>query len=190
MAQKAQSPRYWPRLPGVAASLWASLETNLSLAQALELLPGLRGVVLRSATLPTLEEGPYLVPDPVAMPAFTSALLGYRADAEAMARLVQAEALGLRVLLLDQSGAGLGARFRQGFLELGLSPPEMRLAGPGGQSRVLVQSGVSVVGRESPALLLARDLADLLHLPLQTRLRLEPGGYSVVVVLGTDYASR
>ncbi|MCS7194800.1 MAG: LCP family protein [Meiothermus sp.] len=190
VAQKAQSPRYWPRLPGVAASLWGSLETNLSLTQVLELLPGLRGVVLRSATLPTLEEGPYLVPDPVAMPAFTSALLGYRTDAEAIARLVQAEALGLRVLLLDRSGVGLGERFRQGFLELGLSPPEVRLAEPGGRSQVLVQSGVSSSGRESSALMLAKDLADLMHLPLQTRLRLEPAGYSVVVVLGPDYASR
>ena len=181
---KAQSPRYWPRLPGVASAVWDSLETNLSLSEALRLLPSLRSLTLKSATLPTLEAGDYLIPDQAAMPSFIAGLLGRTTNSEAMARLVQAEALGLKTLLLDQSGSGLGERYRQGFIELGIPPPEIRVGEVGGSSVVLVRSGVSVVGRESPAFELAKDYADMLHLPLQTRIRLEPQGYDVVIVLG------
>ncbi len=182
--RKAQNPRYWPRLPGVASTLWGSIETSLPLSEALRLLPSLRNLTLKSATLPTLEEGLYLIPDQAAMPSFIAGLLGHSTDTEVMARLVQAEALGLKTLLLDRSGRGLGERYRQGFIELGLPPPEVRLGEVGGSSVVLVRSGVSVVGRESPAFVLARDYADLLHLPLQTRIRLEPPGYDVIIVLG------
>jgi LCP family protein required for cell wall assembly len=182
--RKAQSPRYWPRLPGVASAVWNSLETSLPLSEALRLLPNLQGLALKSATLPTLEEGPYLILDQAALPSFTTGLLGYPSDAGVMARLVQAEALGLKTLLLDQSGTGLGERFRQGFLELGIPPPEVQVGEAGGESAVLVRSGVSIVGRESPAFLLARDYADLLHLPLQTRIHLKPRGYDVIIVLG------
>jgi hypothetical protein len=118
------------------------------------------------------------------MPSFTAGLLGYTPDAEVMARLVQAEALGLKTLLFDQSGAGLGEQYRQGFIELGIPPPEVQAGEVGGTSMVLVRSGVSIVGRDSPAFLLAKDYADLLHLPLQTRIRLEPRGYDVIIVLG------
>ncbi|RDI94516.1 LytR family transcriptional regulator [Meiothermus sp. QL-1] len=183
VAHKAQSPRYWPRLPGMAAALWDSLETSLSLPEALALLPSLRGLSLKAATLPTRESGPYLLPDTAAMPAFLAGMLGQYPETRAMARLAQAEALGLRVLLLDQSGLGLGELYRQGFLELGLPPPEVRLGPVGGEGRVLVQSGASGVGRASMAFALARDLADLLHLPLQSRIRIDPPGYDVVVVL-------
>jgi LCP family protein required for cell wall assembly len=182
--QKAQSPRYWPRLPGVAHALWDSLETSLPLAEVLRLLPSLRSLTLRSATLPTLEKGNYLILDQAAMPFFSSALLGHTRDAEVMARLVQAEALGLKTLLLDRSGTGLGERYRQGFVEMGLPPPEVQVGEVGGSSAVLVRSGASVVGRESPAFVLAKDYADLLHLPLQTRIRLEPSGYDVIILLG------
>ncbi len=182
--RKAQSPRYWSRLPGVASALWNSLETTLPLSEALRMLPNLQNLSMRSATLPTLEEGSYLVLDPAAMASFTTGLLGYTTDTEVMARLVQAEALGLRALLFDRSGAGLGEQYRQGFIELGIPPPEVQVGETGGSSVVLVRSGVSVVGRESPAFLLAKDYADLLHLPLQTRIRLEPRGYDVIIVLG------
>ncbi|WP_027882267.1 LCP family protein [Meiothermus rufus] len=182
--QKAQQLRYWPRLPGVAAALWNNLETSLPLTTALSLLPSLRGLSLKSATLPTLEQGRDLVLDQAAMVSFSASLLGHRTDTEAVARLVQAEALGLKTLLLDQSGVGLGQRYRQGFIELGLPPPEVQEGPVGGFSAVWVRSGASVVGRDAPAFLLARDYADLLHLPLQTRIRLEPKGYDVVVVLG------
>jgi LCP family protein required for cell wall assembly len=182
--RKAQNPRYWSRLPGVASAVWNSLETSLASSEALRLLPNLRNLTLKSATLPTLEEGNSLIPDPAAMPSFVAGLLGQTADAEVMARLVQAEALGLKTLLLDQSGTGQGERYRQGVIEMGLPPPEVQLGEAGGSSVVLVRSGVSVVGRESPAFVLARDYADLLHLPLQTRIRLEPRGYDVIIVLG------
>jgi len=187
-ARKAQSPRYWPRLPGVAAAVWGTLETSLPLSTALAMLPNLRSLAIKSATLPTLEQGRDLIVDQAAMASFTAGLLGYTANAEVMARLVQAEALGLRTLLLDQSGTGLGERYRQGFLELGLPLPEVQLGEVGGSSMVLVRSGVSVVGRESPAFWLAKDYADLLHLPLQTRIRLEPRGYDVIIVLGPSAA--
>lgn len=182
--RKAQSPRYWPRLPGVAGAVWNSLETSLPLTEALQRLPSLQSLTLRSATLPTLEEGNFLILDQAAMPSFTAGLLGYSSDSEVMARLVQAEARGLKTLLLDRSGAGLGERYRQGFVELGIPPPEVQTGEVGGTSLVLVRSGVSIVGRESLAFLLAKDYADLLHLPLETRIRLEPGGYDVMIVLG------
>ncbi len=183
-ARKAQSPRYWPRLPGVAGTVWNSLETSLPVSSALAWLPSLRSLAMKSATLPTLEEGSNLIVDQVAMASFTAGLLGYTADGEVMARLVQAEALGLKTLLLDQSGTGQGVRYRQGFVELGIPLPEVQVGTVGGSSVVLVRSGVSMVGRESPAFVLAKDYADLLHLPLQTRIRLEPRGYDVVIVLG------
>ncbi|WP_337867256.1 LCP family protein [Meiothermus sp.] len=183
--RKAQNPRYWSGLPGVASTVWNSLETSLPSSEALRLLPNLQSLTLKSATLPTLEEGSYLIPDQAAMASFTAGLLGYTADAEVMVRLVQAEALGLKTLLLDQSGTGQGERYRQGFIQIGIPPPEVQVGEAGGSSVVLVRSGVSVVGRESPAFVLAKDYADLLHLPLQTRIRLEPRGYDVVIVLGT-----
>lgn len=185
VARKAQSPVYWPRLPGAVGVVWNSLETSLPLSTALGLLPSLQSTAMKSATLPTLEDGSGLILDRAAMAYFTAGLLGYTADTEAMARLVQAEALGLRTLLLDRSGIGLGERFRQGFVEMGLPPPSLQVGEVGGSSMVLVRSGVSVVGRESPAFILAKDYADLLHLPLQTRIRLEPRGYHVVIVLGS-----
>jgi LCP family protein required for cell wall assembly len=184
VARKAQSPVYWPRLPGAASAVWNSLETSLPLYTVLELLPGLQSMTITSATLPTLEGGRGLMLDQAAMASFSAGLLGYTADTEAMARLVQAEALGLRALLYDRSGTGLGERFRQGFVELGRPPPDLQVGEPGGASVVWVRSGASVVGRESPAFLLAKDYADLLHLPLQTRIRLEPRGFDVVIVLG------
>lgn len=183
-ARKAQSPVYWPRLPVAASAVWNSLETSLPLYTVLELLPSLQNIAITSATLPTLEDRRGLILDQAAMASLSAGLLGHTADTEAMARLVQAEALGLRALLYDKSGTGLGERFRQGFVEMGLPPPDLRLGEPGGASVVWVRSGVSVVGRESPAFLLARDYADLLHLPLQTRIRLEPRGFDVVIVLG------
>lgn len=182
--QKAQNPRYWPRLPGVASAVWNSLETTLPSTEALRLLPNLQSLTLKSATLPTLEEGNFLILDQAAMPSFKAGLLGYSPDSEVMARLVQAEALGLKTLLLDRSGVGRGELYRQGLIELGIPPPEVQVGEVGGSSVVWVRSGVSIVGRESPAFLLAKDYADLLHLPLQTRIRLEPRGYDVIIVLG------
>ncbi|WP_299428749.1 LCP family protein [uncultured Meiothermus sp.] len=184
-ARKAQSPRYWSRLPGVAGAVWNSLETSLPVSTALGLLPNLRSLAMKSATLPTLEEGNSLILDQAAMASFATGLLDYPADAEVMARLVQAEALGLKTLLLDRSGTGQGEQFIQGFLQMGIYPPELQVGEVGGTSGVFVRSGVSMVSGESPAFTLARDYANLLHLPLQSRIRLEPRGYDVVIVLGS-----
>ncbi|MBF6593270.1 MAG: LCP family protein [Thermaceae bacterium] len=184
VARKAQSPRYWPRLPGVAGAVWNSLETDLPLTTVVGLVPQLRGLTLKSATLPTLEQGNNLVVDEIARASFVSGLLGYAADSEVMARLAQAEARGLKVLLLDGSGTAQGQRYRQGLAQLGLPLPDVQIGNVDGPSTVYVKSGVSVVGHESPAFRLARDYADLLSLPLQSRIRLEPSGYDVVVALG------
>ena len=184
VAHKAQSPRYWPRLPGVANAVWNGLETDLPLGTALSLLPQLRGLTLKSATIPTLEQGNDLIVDEAARASFVSGLLGYAADSEVMARLTQAEAKGLKVLLLDGSGRGQGKRYQEGLAQLGLPVPDVQTRTVDGPSAVYVQSGVSVVGRDSPAFTLARDYADLLHLPLQSKFRLEPEGYDVVIALG------
>lgn len=185
VAHKARSPRYWARLPGVASATWKDLETTLPLSTVLGLLPELRSLTLKSATLPTLEWGNDLIVDEAARTSFVSGLLGYAADSEVMARLTQAEAKGLKVLLLDGSGKRQGERYRQGLARLGLPLPDLQTGRVDGPSAVYVQSGVSVVGRASPAFALARDYADLLGLPLQSRIRLEPEGYHVVVALGS-----
>lgn len=184
VARKAQSPRYWPRLPGVANAVWKGIETDLPLTTALGLLPQVRGLTIRSATIPTLEQGNDLVVDEAARASFASGLLGYAADSDVMARLTQAEAQGLKVLLLDGSNRGEGKRYQQGLTQLGLPVPDVQTGTVDGGNAVLVKSGVSVVGRDSPAFALARDYADLLHLPLQSKFRLEPQGYDVVIALG------
>lgn len=185
VAQKAQQPRYWPRLPGVATAAWNDLETTLPLTAALSLLPNLRGLTLKSATVPTLEQGYDLILDEPAMASFRSGLLGYQADAEATTPITEAAARELKVLLLDQSGKGLAEAYRQGLLELGLPLPDLQTAPePRPATAVYVRSGLSVVGRESPAFALARAYADLMHLPLQTQFRLEADGYDVVIAIG------
>lgn len=187
IAQKAQQPRYWPRLPAVAADAWSKLETTLSLPTALSLLPNLRGITLKSATVPTLEQGNDLILDEPAMASFRAGLLGYQADSEATTPINAAVAQGLRVLLLDQSGKGLAESYRVGLLELGLPLPEVQVSTEiRPNTTVYVRSGVSVVGRESPAFALARSYADMMHLPLQTQFRLEPEGYDVVIAIGSN----
>jgi polyisoprenyl-teichoic acid--peptidoglycan teichoic acid transferase len=186
VARKAQSPRYWPRLPGVASSVWNSLETTVPLSTAIGLLPNLRGVSIKSATVPTLEEGNDLIVDPVAMVGFNAAMLGYTSDTEATMRFVQAEALEIKTLIVDQSGRNAGQAYKAGLAQMGLPAPEVLKGEPVSSSVVLVRSGSSVVGRDSPAFALARDYANLLHLPMQTRIRIEPEGYDVIIVLGKD----
>lgn len=184
VSRKAQNPRYWPRLPGVANQTWNSLETTLPLSSALKLLPYLRGLTIKSATIPTLEDGYNLKLDPQGMASLTSSLLGYVPDGNGLERIAGAQA-NLKTLILDQSGKGLSKRYGKGIAELGLVVPEIKVEDKGDvSSTVYVRSGLSVVGRESPALGLARDYADLLHLPLQTQNRLKPYGYDVVIVLG------
>lgn len=184
VARKAQNPLYWPRLPVVANQVWNSLETTLPLPTALKLLPYLRGINIKSATIPTLEDGNDLKVDPEGMTSFTSSLLGYIPDGNGLERIATAQP-NLKTLILDQSGKNLSERYRIGLGELGLSVPEIQIEDKADvPSTVYVRSGLSVVGRESPAFALARDYADVLHLPLQTKNRLRPEGYDVVIVLG------
>ena len=184
VARKAQNPRYWPRLPGVANQLWNSLETDLPLSTVLGLLPSLRGITVRSATLPTLEQGNDLIVDEGEKVSFVSSFLGYVSDAQAYNRLLQAGLGGFKILILDQSGMGLGERYRAGFAQLGLPQPDLQLGEPGGESAVYVKSGVSIVAQDNPTFAVARDYADFLHLPLQTKIRLEPEGYDILITLG------
>lgn len=188
VAQKAQNPRYWPRLPGVANQTWNSLETTLPLSQAIALLPALRGISIRSATLPTLEQGNDLIVDEAEKASFVSGLLGYASDSEAYSRLVQAQAQGFKVLILDQSGRGLGEQYLKGIVQLGLPQPELQVGEVQTASAVYVKSGLSVVGRDNPTFAVARDYADFLHLPLQTKIRLEPPGYDIIITLGSANA--
>lgn len=187
IVQKAQQPRYWPRLPAVAADAWNKLETTLSLPTALSLLPNLRGLTLKSATVPTLEQGNNLILDEPAMASFRAGLLGYQADSEATVPITAALGQGLKVLLLDQSGTGLAEQYRAGLLELGLPLPEIQISAEvRPTTAVYVRSGLSIVGRESPTFALARSYADLMHLPLQTQFRLEPEGFDVVIAIGSN----
>lgn len=188
VAHKAQNPRYWPRLPGVANQTWNSLETSLPLSKVISLLPALRGITIRSATIPTLEQGNDLIVDEGEKASFVSGLLGYASDSEAYSRLSQAQSQGFKVLILDQSGSGLGQRYLEGFARLGLPQPELETAEVASTSAVYVKSGLSIVAQNNPTFALARDYADFLHLPLQTRFRLEPAGYDIIISLGSDNA--
>lgn len=186
--RKAQQPRYWPRLPGVANAIWANLETTLPLGEALTLLPDLRGLSMKSATIPTVEVGNDLAFDPVARDGFIQGLLGNdptqtRGSLEALRQ----DQDGLKVLILDQSGKGAGEPFAEGFARLGLNVPDrMESSELGEQSAIFFESGTSIIGNESSAFRLGKAYAALLHLPLQSKFRLEPYGYDVVVQLGSD----
>lgn len=55
--QRAQDPRTWPALTLALREAWRELDTDLSLEEVLAHLPGVRGLRLSLATLPT-REGP------------------------------------------------------------------------------------------------------------------------------------
>ncbi len=166
--KKVASPEYWPRLPQMAGAVWNDLETDLSLGQALVFLPYLRSLELKTATLPVIEDGPYLEVDTLRRARFQRALFG----------LGQGEVVALpkaRVMVLDGSGADLGPRFVEGLRRLGLPPPELRRIG------VREVSQVEVAG----ALEAGAVYAEATHLPLVTRFRLHVPA-DVVIVLGRD----
>ncbi len=169
VARKAASPEYWPRLPGILKAVWDRLETDLSLEQALVFLPYLKGLELHAATLPVVEEGPYLVVRPQDQARFLKDFFG----------LGMGEAVPLpketRVVLYDGSGAGLGERFAEGFARLGLPRPEVRTVRPQEVSEVRVDRAV----------LAGRFYAEAAGLPLVTRFKLFDRA-QVVIVLGRD----
>jgi LCP family protein required for cell wall assembly len=189
--RKAQQPRYWPRLPGVANVVWTNLETTLPIGEALKLLPALKGLSMKSATIPTIEEGNDLAFDPLARAGFIQGLLDSGPiDAQGSLEILKGaqQEEQVKVLILDQSGKQAGQQFAQGFAQLGLSAPGVLESSElAEQSAVFFQSGVSIVGADSPAFRLGQAYAGLLHLPLQSKFRLEPEGYDVVVLLGKDW---
>ena len=167
-ARKAASPEYWPRLPGLLGTIWDRLETDLPLEQALVFLPYLKGLRLHAATLPVVEEGPYLVVRPEERARFLRAFFGVGAG----------EAVPLpraRALLYDGTGAGLGEAFAEGFARLGLPRPEVRVVRPQATSEVRVDEAV----------LAGRFYAEAAGLPLVTRFRLFADA-DVIIVLGRD----
>jgi len=168
LVKKATGPAYWPRLPGILRQVWADLETDLSLDQALVFLPYLRGLELSTATLPVREAGPYLVVDDAMRARFLRDFFG----------IGLGEAVPVpeaRVLILDGSGAGLGARFAEGLARLGLPRPRVVVIGPQPVSRVVVDR----------ALFAGRYYAEAVHLPLVTRFKLHVPA-EVAIVLGRD----
>ncbi len=167
-ARKAASPEYWPRLPGLLGTIWDRLETDLPLEQALVFLPYLKGLRLHAATLPVVEEGPYLVVRPEERARFLRAFFGVGAgEAVPLPRV--------RALLYDGTSAGLGEAFAEGFARLGLSRPEMRVVLPKATSEVRVDEAV----------LAGRFYAEAAGLPLVTRFRLFADA-DVIIVLGRD----
>ncbi len=167
-ARKAASPEYWPRLPGLLGTIWDRLETDLPLEQALVFLPYLKGLRLHAATLPVVEEGPYLVVRPEERARFLRAFFGVGAgEAVPLPRV--------RALLYDGTGAGLGEAFAEGFARLGLPRPEVRVVRPKATSEVRVDEAV----------LAGRFYAEAAGLPLVTRFRLFADA-DVIIVLGRD----
>ncbi|MER3481650.1 MAG: LytR family transcriptional regulator [Meiothermus sp.] len=173
VAQKAQSPRYWPRLPGVAQEVWGQIETDLKLQEALAFLPYVRGLTLRSASLPTYEGGSYLLSDPAQRSSFVRSFLG----------LAQGDALVPegRVLLVDQEGGSEGRRWLEGFTRMALPQPELR------EENLGLEAGVYVTGgsRAGQGLEVGRFYSDLLHLPLISRFRPVMEGYDAVIVIAS-----
>ncbi len=183
---KAQRPQYWPNLPNVLTKSWQNLETSIDLPTMLAMLPSLKGISIKSAILPTLEDGNDLVLDESQMESLSSSLLGFESDADAFERLVEAGVSGYKVLLTDGSGKNLGLSYQKAFTDIGLIPPDIRISEDSGPSAVYVRSGVSVVSRENPTLAVARDYAELMHLPLLSKFQLEAQEYDVIIHLGED----
>ncbi|PZA08946.1 MULTISPECIES: LCP family protein [unclassified Meiothermus] len=174
VAQKAQSPRYWLRLPEVAQEVWHQIETDLNLPEALAFLPYARGLTLRVASLPTYEEGNYLLSDPAQRASFVQGFLG----------LAQGEATAVpegRVLLVNQGGKG--GQWLEGFAQMALPEPELREENLGLEPGVYISSSALASPRSRQVLELGRYYSDLLHLPLIGRFRPVVEGYDAVAVL-------
>ncbi|MFN3178658.1 MAG: LCP family protein, partial [Thermus sp.] len=75
--KKAQDPRTWPALARALGEAWRELDTDLSLEEALAHLPGVQGLRLSLATLPTREgKGTFLLVDEEARARFLAAWMG------------------------------------------------------------------------------------------------------------------
>ena len=168
VTKRALAPAGWSRLPSLVRDLWSDLETDLDAGQVLALLPQLRGLELKSATLPEQEEGSYLVFSDEARSRFLAAFMGI--DSQPGVKPPEA-----RVLILDGSGAGLGEAYAAGLQRLGLQPPPVRRIRLQDVSKVLVDKELAA----------GNYYAEAVHLPLVTRFRLYYDA-DVVIVLGRD----
>ncbi|RIH84539.1 putative transcriptional regulator YvhJ [Calidithermus terrae] len=176
VAEKIKQPKYWSRLPGLANQLWGKLETDLSVQDALAWLPYLRGVSLRSATLPTYEDGVFLRYDEEERNRFLSEffsldlnlLTGIAPEGKVA---VLRPAAGERV----ENTQSPTADPLEGFRRLGLPLPEVVENTSGLGPGVYIRTGTSVE--------VARYYAELLHLPLFTRYTVDPPGYDALIVL-------
>lgn len=75
--KRAQDPRTWPALALALREAWRELDTDLSLEEVLAHLPGVQGLRLSLATLPTREgRGTYLQVDEAARARVLAALMG------------------------------------------------------------------------------------------------------------------
>jgi len=166
--KRALSPANWPRVPGLVRDFWADMETDVDVSQVLALLPELRGLELKTATLPTREEGVYLVFDEAMRRDFLAAFMGI----DARPSVPPPDA---RVLVLDGSGAGLGEAYAKGLERLALPAPEVRRIRLQEASKVLVDTALEAGGY----------YAEAVHLPLVSRFRLYYDA-DVVIVLGRD----
>ncbi len=168
VAKKAASPEYWPSLPGLVRGLWGELETDLAADQALVFLPYVKKLELKTATLPVVEEGADLVLRPEARARFLKAFFGVG--------LGQAVPVPkARVLILDGSGAGLGARYAEGLARLGLPRPRVLVGRPRAVSEVWAAGDLAA----------GSFYAEAVRLPLVSKFRLYARA-DVVIVLGRD----
>jgi len=75
--KKAQDPRTWPAVTLALREAWRELDTDLSLEEVLAHLPGIQGLRLSLATLPTQEgKGTFLYVDERAKAQFLAAWMG------------------------------------------------------------------------------------------------------------------
>ncbi len=168
VAKKALSPSGWASLPGMVRDLWGDMQTDLDVAQVVSLLPQLRGLQLKTATLPVREKGNYLYFDDEARLEFLRAFMGL--DMQAGAPPPKA-----RVLILDGSGAGLGEAYAEGLRRLGLPAPQLKRIRLQDVSKVMVDKQIEA----------GSYYAEAVHLPLLTRFHLYYDA-DVVIVLGRD----
>ncbi len=166
--KRALSPANWSRVPALLRDFWSDMETDVDVSRVLALLPDLRGLDLKTATLPTREEGIYLVFDDAMRRSFLAAFMGI----DEQPAVPPPEA---KVLILDGSGAGLGEAYAKGLERLALPAPEVRRIRLQEASKVLVDTALEAGGY----------YAEAVHLPLVSRFRLYYDA-DVVIVLGRD----
>lgn len=176
VAEKVKQPRYWGRLPGLANQVWSKLETDLSVQDALAWLPYLRSVSLRSATLPTYEDGVFLRYDEEERNRFLNDFLSLNLDL-----LTGIAPEGKVAVLVPPAGALENTQKDrgdplEGFRRLGLPLPDIAENTLGFGPGVYIRTG-------STSLEVARYYAELLHLPLFTRYNVYPSGYDALIVL-------